>query len=123
MPVLSCLGSTIPLAHGLEGCSLALLVLILEEKYFKEHLITVQSAVLLKMPLGLMEGRSWMGEPCLCRTRLSLSGGTGLGSANPRCGGHLDMVQSQPWVWGFAWALGECSVVVPRAECVDWDCH
>lgn len=54
-----------PLAHGLKGCRLGLLVLILKEKYFKEHLITVQGAVLLKMPMGLMYVRTWMGEPCL----------------------------------------------------------
>lgn len=98
VPVLSCLGSTIPLAHGLEGCSLALLVLILEEKYFKEHLITVQSAVLLKMPLGLMEGRSWMGEPCLCRDQ-----------AEPLWGHRAGLCKPQVWRafgHGAATALG-----------------
>lgn len=80
------LAASIPLAHGLKGCSLALLVLIPKEKYFKEHLITVQGAVLLKMPMELMYMRTWMGEPCLCRDQAPLQGDTGLAFANLRLG-------------------------------------
>lgn len=50
-------------------------------------------------------------------------GHTGLGVAKPRCEGRLEMVQSQPWVWEVAWAVGVVFVVVLRAQCVNWDCH
>lgn len=74
-----------PLAHGLKGCSLGLLVLILKEKYFKEHLITVQGAVLAKNAHGINVCENKDGRAC-AGIRLLSRGDTGLGFANLRCG-------------------------------------